>query len=531
MNKSILVVGGGISGLTAAAYLAKNGNHVTLLEKNQTLGGLVSSFKHGGFVFDGGIRAIENSGTVFPMLRQLGIDINFIKDRVSIQIENNRADLNAKGGLDSYKKMLQNLFPSERDNIKEIAAVIKKISGYTDILYGIDNPLFLDYQKDKKYMMNTILPWMVKYTLTVSKIEKLRMPVNTFLLSMTKNQSLIDMITQHFFSDTPAFFALSYFRLYTDYYYPEGGIGALISGLESFLQENDVTIITGSEASKIDVAANTVYCKDLHECCYDKLIWAADLKSFYKAADIGGSSDVDVSAYEAKKAQILQSHGSGSVFTLNILTNLGIEYYTGKCAEHTFFTPEKSGLSSLPVSVEHLMKMLEPLSAAEKKSKLRHWLWQFALKTTYEISVPVMRDHALAPDGKSALIVSTVFSFELTEFLRTNGLYEVFKSALSLSIIDVLSGSVFPGLKESVTEHFSSTPITIQNTYSNTDGAITGWSFSKKPPIEDRLKKIAKSVDTPFKDIYQCGHWTFSPSGLPTSIITAKLAADKIIKA
>ncbi len=424
MNKSILVVGGGISGLTAAAYLAKNGNHVTLLEKNQTLGGLVGSFKRSGFVFDGGIRAIENSGTVFPMLRQLGIDINFLKNRVSIQIENNRVDLNAKDGLDSYKKMLQNLFPSERDKIEEIAAAIKKISGYTDILYGIDNPLFLDYQTDKKYMMNTILPWMVKYMFTVNKIEKLRMPVNTFLSAITKNQSLIDMISQHFFNDTPAFFALSYFRLYTDYYYPEGGTGALIAGLKSFLQKNNATIITGSEASRIDVAANTVYCKDLHECCYDKLIWAADLKSLYRAADISGSSDVDINTYEEKKAQVLSSHGNGSVFTLNILTKLGIEYYAGRCAEHTFFTPEKSGLSSLPVSVDHLIKMLEPLSAAEMKSRLRHWLWQFALKTTYEISIPVLRDHELAPEGKSALIVSTVFSFELTEFLRSNGLYE-----------------------------------------------------------------------------------------------------------
>jgi hypothetical protein len=39
-----------------------------------------------GFSFDGGIRAIENSGIVTPMLRQLGLEIPFVKNGVSIGI-------------------------------------------------------------------------------------------------------------------------------------------------------------------------------------------------------------------------------------------------------------------------------------------------------------------------------------------------------------------------------------------------------------------------------------------------------------
>jgi hypothetical protein len=41
---------------------------------------------------------------------------------------------------------------------------------------------------------------------------------------------------------------------------------------------------------------------------------------------------------------------------------------------------------------------------------------------------------------------------------------------------------------------------------------------------------VASSVLTPIPDTYQAGQWTYSPSGLPISILTGKLAADKVLK-
>ena len=87
MNYDVIIVGGGIAGLTAAAYVAQAGHKTLLCEKESTCGGLVRTFERGGFVYDGGIRAIENSGIVFPMLRQLGLDIDFVKSQVSVGIE------------------------------------------------------------------------------------------------------------------------------------------------------------------------------------------------------------------------------------------------------------------------------------------------------------------------------------------------------------------------------------------------------------------------------------------------------------
>jgi len=54
MKYDVIIVGGGISGLTSAAFLTKAGKKVLLFEKENTCGGLVNSFERDGFVYDGG---------------------------------------------------------------------------------------------------------------------------------------------------------------------------------------------------------------------------------------------------------------------------------------------------------------------------------------------------------------------------------------------------------------------------------------------------------------------------------------------
>ncbi|WP_264559287.1 phytoene desaturase family protein [Flavobacterium sp. N2270] len=52
MNKNISIIGSGFSALSAACYLAKDGNTVTVYEKNNTIGGRARQLKKEGFTFD-----------------------------------------------------------------------------------------------------------------------------------------------------------------------------------------------------------------------------------------------------------------------------------------------------------------------------------------------------------------------------------------------------------------------------------------------------------------------------------------------
>ncbi len=53
-NSKIAIIGGGISGLAASCFLAKDGYDVTVYEKNETTGGRARVFSEKGFVFDMG---------------------------------------------------------------------------------------------------------------------------------------------------------------------------------------------------------------------------------------------------------------------------------------------------------------------------------------------------------------------------------------------------------------------------------------------------------------------------------------------
>ena len=101
-----IVVGGGIAGLTAAAYIARAGQNVLLIERQHKVGGLVQTFERDGIYFDGGLRSIENSGIVFPMLKQLGIDIEFTKSTTSIGIENSVMLVTDQKSVDEYEQFL-----------------------------------------------------------------------------------------------------------------------------------------------------------------------------------------------------------------------------------------------------------------------------------------------------------------------------------------------------------------------------------------------------------------------------------------
>jgi phytoene dehydrogenase-like protein len=49
-------------------------------------------------------------------------------------------------------------------------------------------------------------------------------------------------------------------------------------------------------------------------------------------------------------------------------------------------------------------------------------------------------------------------------------------------------------------------------------------------PVINKIQNSARSVFTPIPSIYQAGQWTYSPAGVPMSILTGKLAADRVLK-
>jgi phytoene dehydrogenase-like protein len=521
MDFDAIVVGGGIAGLTATAYLSKAGFRTLLCEKESACGGLINSFERNGFIFDGGIRAVENSGVLLPMLRHLGVELELVKNHISLGIEKRVIHLNNEDNLLDYQNLLNELYP---DNAAEISAIIVQthlIMQYMKIQYGIDNPIFLDMKKDREYLVKTILPWVMKYALTVRKISALNRPVVDFLQDYTQNQSLLDIISQHFFHDTPAFFALSYLKLYLDYYYPVGGTGKFVEKMVRFIEDHDGRISTNTEIQKVDPQKRLLVDAHGNSLLYRKLIWAADLKSFYRMVTLENIEDGQIKkAILARREELADKTGNDSVLTVYLAVDLDKSYFANKSNEHFFYTPSRLGQSSAG-----------PAPMQAERGEIEKWLEKFFELTTYEISIPVMRDDTLAPAGKTGLVVSVLFDYQLTRHIQEVGWYDDFKALCENYVVNTLNNSIYPGIREAILQRFSSTPLTMEKLAGNADGAITGWAFSNHPmPAESRLPRIMNAITTPIPGIYQAGQWTYSPAGLPISIITGKLAADRVSK-
>ncbi len=75
MNKNVIVVGGGIAGLTAAIYLARGGAKVTIFDKRRFLGGRAITHLRHGFRFNLGPHAVYRAGAASQIYHELGVPV------------------------------------------------------------------------------------------------------------------------------------------------------------------------------------------------------------------------------------------------------------------------------------------------------------------------------------------------------------------------------------------------------------------------------------------------------------------------
>lgn len=522
-----VVVGGGMAGLTAATYLARAGRSVLLLEKNERCGGLVSTFEKDGFRFEGGVRALIDAGIVLPMLRELGIEMEVVPSPVTVGVEDQFVHVEGESALADYAAMLTRLYPASADQVKRLIRVVRRVTRDMAVLYAVDNPAFRGLFEDRRYFFQHYLPWMFKFLRTLFAIGHMRGPVEPFLERRLPNRSLRDIVAQHFFRGTPAFFALSYFYLYTDYIYPRGGVGQLPHKVMHKAAELGVEIRLNTRVTGLDVAQRIVTAEHGEAYSYTDLVWAADLKTLYRLAKTEGLPAAVIAQIEAEKARILPHHGADSIFSISLGVDEPPATFRRLSQGHFFYTPSRQGLGTTHTTeLRRLLANWEQVSRAEVLA----WLDRFTALNTYEISIPVFKEPNAAPPGQTGLIISTLFDYELVKRVQDEGWYPEFKEAVADRMVRTLGESIYPVLRDPAKLLFRliATPLTIAETVSSSEGAIVGWSFEDEIPVTHSLLRINDAPKTAFPHVVKAGQWAYSPTGVPTALLTGRLAAKAL---
>lgn len=138
MKYDTVVIGAGVSGLTAALVLAQNGHRVAIVEKAGHAAPLLRRFRRGnvwcdpGFHYSGGF---EQAGTLSVLYRYLRMR----KDICSIPMNEDAYDrlywgdrvISLKSGFDGIEESLSGFFPGSRGAVKTYIKEIKSIMDKT----------------------------------------------------------------------------------------------------------------------------------------------------------------------------------------------------------------------------------------------------------------------------------------------------------------------------------------------------------------------------------------------------------------
>ncbi len=132
-----IIVGSGLGGLSCAAYLAKNGQKVLVLEKHSVPGGYATSFKRGDYTFDSAFHMLDGVGKGQfwrSFFDKCGIEdsVEFTKLKYSFRMIFPEHDIKLPSGdLQEVMNTLEANFPDEKEGIGSLFKEMTNI--YNDL--------------------------------------------------------------------------------------------------------------------------------------------------------------------------------------------------------------------------------------------------------------------------------------------------------------------------------------------------------------------------------------------------------------
>jgi phytoene desaturase len=486
---SVIVIGAGIGGITAAAHLAHSGVHVTVLEKNNRPGGRCNRFTRDGHVFDTGPTLL-----VMPLLYEaefaaLGVSMREALDLQRVDptyhlVFDDGSGLALTSDLNAMREQLEAIEPgSYHGFLRYVEEGCRHYQLATGRLVNHDFRHLTDFVN----LRNLPLVYQVKPF--AHHYHHMRAYFDDPRLKSAFTFQDVYMGLSPF--EAPATFSMmSYTELAHGVWYPRGGMYRVVEALIEIAEQAGVEFEFDAAVERIDVngtATHGVILEDGRQLAADAVLANADLPYVYQnlLPDDSRAGRMDHKRYSCSTVSFFW----------------GVDRVYEQLPPHTLFLADdyRANFDSI----------IGDLGLPENPSLYVH--------------APARLDPSMAPAGQDTL-TAIVPVGHLSEngsqdwrAIRDQAREDVFRRLRLLGIDD---------LQDHIKFEVNYTPLSWRKRYNLVKGATHGLCHNLT-----QLAYFRPDNRHPrYHNLYFAGASTRPGTGLPTAMVSARLAASRLLE-
>ena len=508
MRYHAIVIGGGHNGLTAAAYLARAGRKVLVLERRHVLGGAaVTEEIFPGFHFSvcsyvvsllrpeiirdldlprHGLEILPLDGTFTPMAS--GDYLWRVNDHAKTRREIARHSKLDAEAYDEYGKAMV-----------EMARFVKPILNMTP-----PDPMSLDPRELKKllFLGNRFraLPDGDRYNqvqlMTMSAIDFLDQWFETDVLKATMSASGIIGTFQGVRSPGTAYVLLHHYMgeidgAFRSWGFARGGTGAISNAIAAAAREAGVEIRTETPVARITVkngTASGVALTNGDELSADMVLSSVDPNlTFLKFMDADRELPADF-VEDIRRYKYRGSSGKVNL-ALDALPNFTCMPGDG---------PHLRGAISISPGVDYMERAYDQAKYGE-----------FSRRPYMDMVIPTLTDPSIAPPGKHIMSCFVQYA----PYKLAKGTWDDQREAFGDTVIDTIA-EYAPNIRDIILHRQVLTPLDLERDFGLTEGNIFQGELTLEQLFFARPVPGWANYTTPVRNLWMCGSATHPGGGI-----------------
>ncbi len=486
--RSVIVIGAGAGGIAAAAHLAQQGTHVTVLEKNVRPGGRCDRLEREGHTFDTGPTLFIMPNLYAAEFASLGASMQECLDLQRVDptyhlVFDDGSRLALTSDLKRLEEQLEAIEPGSFDGFLRYMAEGRR---HYDV--AVDRLVTRDFRRASDFLSLSNLPLLFQIKPLVNHYRNMSAYFREPRLKSAFTFQDVYMGLSPF--EAPATFSMMpYTELAHGVWYPRGGMHTVIEALVAIAEQAGVEFVYGTPVQKVDVnhtVAHGVILEDGTHLKADAVLANADLPYVYK--------------------ELLPDERSAE----------RLEHKRFSCSVISFFWGMKKrydGLAPHTLFLAHDYR--ENFDSIIRDCGLPQ-------NPTVYIHAPVGLDASMAPAGED-----TVIGIVPVGHMREDGDqdWEAMRDRARQAVLDRLRRMGIADFEQNIKFEISFTPLSWHKRYNLMKGATHGLCHN--------LTQLAyfrpPNRHPQYRNLYFVGASTHPGTGMPTALVSARLASQRMM--